>query len=82
MLAVVPYLSLSAGVFGDDGDLRDGQRVAAAIRGAFGLDYRFRRNWSVGAEVTWHGLFPEFTDFPGYSAFWLRASYVFELDAL
>lgn len=82
VVRIVPFISLHPALHVHDEVLKPEDRVSFAIRGALGFDARIRRQWTVGFEADWHGVFPDAGDYPGYSVFWLRLGYVFETDAL
>ena len=67
----VPWLGLQAGLFvGSHGETFD-QGLAAGL----GLDYRPRRNWSVGVEAWYHAMFDRFENFPAMLTVGLRGSW-------
>lgn len=75
----VPYLSLMPGVYWSDHAWPETSSVRFGLRGGLGVDCRINREWSAGVELDWHGMFPQFQDFPAYAEVWLKASYIFDL---
>ena len=82
ILAVVPYVSFMTGVYFHGGALAEEPGAAFGLKGSIGLDYRIVRSWSVGAQVDWHAIAPDLLNYPDFSAFWFRVSYIWDFNAI
>lgn len=82
VVRIVPFVALGGGVHVDGGAIRPQGGVTPTIRGELGFDVRYERGWTWGLAVDWHGVFPDFGDYPGYTVFWFRVGRVIELDRL
>ncbi|MFT5991281.1 MAG: hypothetical protein ACJA1R_002672 [Flavobacteriales bacterium] len=82
VVRIIPYILLNAGIHIDGGAIRPEGGVTPTIRAALGADMRLDRGWFVGMQLDWHGVFPEFTRYPGYVVLWFRVGHVIETDRL
>ena len=82
VVRVVPFIALGGGLHVDGGALRPEGGVTPSLRGELGFDVRYASGWTWGLAADWHGVFPDFADYPGYTVFWFRVGRVIELDRL